>query len=65
MKTTNMRYKIRVFVESNEGKRKCNTITRVFYETKDLDFYVAGFADGSAVAVDGVILGSKITPLPS
>jgi hypothetical protein len=60
-----MRYKIRVFIETNEGKRKCNTITRVFSHTKELDFYVAGFADGSAVTVDGVILGSKITPLTS
>jgi len=60
-----MRYRIRVFVESNKGERKCNTIVRVFFQQKDLDSYVAGFADGSAVAVDGVVLGSKITPMES
>ncbi len=50
------KYKFTVYVETNSGERENHSIIRAFYERSDADRYLIGFADGLAVAYDGVIL---------
>lgn len=50
------KYKFTVYVETNSGERKKHSIVRMFYEKSDVDRYLIGFADGLAIAYDGVIL---------
>ena len=50
------KYKFTVYVETNSGERKNHSIVRMFYKKSDVDRYLIGFADGLAIAYDGVIL---------
>jgi len=50
------KYKFTVYVETNSGELKNHSIIRMFYKKSDVDRYLIGFADGLAIAYDGVIL---------
>jgi len=50
------KYKVTVTIKTDKGERLSHSLLKLFSSQSDVDRYLIGFADGLAVAYNGVIL---------
>jgi hypothetical protein len=57
-------YRVQVKIESNDGEELTLETYRYFTRDSKVPIFASGFADGFAMSHSGVVLDTKIEPVP-